>query len=82
MVARTVDSNTWDGRSGHTYQFPRNADGTTEINYVVVREGKNAKGKFLGIVLGSVGKSRLVKAFHNSVKAVEARNYPAQASQP
>ena len=82
VVARTVDSNTWGGRSGHTYQFTRNADGTTEINYVVVREGKNAKGKFLGIVLGSVGKSRLVKAFHNSVKAVEARNYPAQASQP
>ena len=47
VVARTVDSNTWGGRSGHTYQFTRNADGTTEINYVVVREGKNAKGKFL-----------------------------------
>ena len=82
VVARTTDSNTWGGSSGHDYRFTRNADGTTEIDYVVVREGKNAKGKFLGIVLGSVGKSRLVKAFHNSVKAVEARDYPAKSSQP
>jgi hypothetical protein len=80
VVARTTDSNIWGGRSGHEYRFTRNADGTTEIDYVVVREGKNAKGKFLGIVLGSVGKSRLVKAFRNSVKAVEARDYPAKAS--
>ena len=48
---------------------------------VVVREGKNLKGKFLGIILGSVGKSRLVKAFNNSVTAIEARNYPVNASQ-
>ena len=47
----------------------------------MVREGKNLKGKFLGVVLGSVGKSRLVKAFNNSVKAIEARNYPVTASQ-
>jgi hypothetical protein len=81
VVARTIDSNVWGGHSGHTYQFTRNADGTTEIDYVVVREGKNAKGRFLGAVLGSVGKSKLVKAFRNSVKAVEARDYPAKTSQ-
>jgi hypothetical protein len=82
VVARTTDSNIWGGDSGHTYRYTRNADGTTEIDYVVVREGKNAKGRILGIVLGSVGKSRLVKAFRNSVTAVEARDDPANASQP
>jgi hypothetical protein len=82
LIARTTDSNIWGGRSGHTYDFTRNADGTTNIDYVVVRDGKNAKGKFLGVVLGSVGKSKLVKAFRNSVKAVEARDYPANAPQP
>jgi len=82
LVARTTDSNIWGGSSGHTYRFKANADGTTDIDYVVVREGKNAKGKFLGWVLGSVGKSKLVKAFDNSVKAVEARDYPASSSQP
>jgi len=81
VTARTVDSNTWGGRSGHTYDFTRNANGTTDIDYVVVREGKNLKGRFLGIVLGSIGKSRLVNAFRNSVSAVEARDYPAQSSQ-
>lgn len=74
LVARTTDSNTWGGKSGHTYTFTRRPDGTTEIDYVVVREGKTPKGRFLGVVLGSVGKSVLRKAFVNSVKAVEARS--------
>src|ERR1700753_4223943 len=50
LVAPPHDSNPWGGRSGHTYTFTRNADGTAEIDYVVVREGKNLKGKFLGII--------------------------------
>jgi hypothetical protein len=62
------------GHSGHTYTFAQRPDGKTDIDYVVVREGKNLKGKFLGVVLGSVGKGVLSKAFVNSVKAVEARN--------
>jgi hypothetical protein len=82
VVARTTDSNIWGGNSGHTYDFARNTDGTTDINYVVVRDGKNFKGHFLGFVLGTVGKSKLVKAFNNSVKAVEARDYPAKTTQP
>jgi hypothetical protein len=82
VVADTIDSNIWGGGSRHAYQFTRNADGTTDIDYVVVREGKNAKGRFLGFVLGGVGRSKLVKAFRNSVKAVEARDYPAKTSQP
>ena len=69
----TTDSNVWGGASGHTYSFTRNADGTTEIDYVVVREGKNVKGRLLGLVLRTVG--RLATAFLNSVKAIEARNY-------
>ena len=82
VVARTVDSNIWGGRSGHTYRFSRNSDGTTEIDYVVVRQGKNFKGHVLGFVLGTIGKGRLKKAFRNSVQAVEARNDPATAPRP
>jgi hypothetical protein len=74
VVVKTTDSNTWGGDSGHTYDFTRKPDGTTDIDYVVVREGKNLKGRFLGLVLGSVGRSRLEKAFANSIKAIEARN--------
>jgi hypothetical protein len=40
----------------------------------VIRVGKNAKGRLLGFVLGTVGKGRSEKAFANSVKAIEARN--------
>jgi hypothetical protein len=74
VVARTTDSNAWGGHSGHTYSFTRRRDGGTDIDYVVVREGKNLKGRFLGVVLGTVGKRVLAKAFANSVKAIEARN--------
>jgi hypothetical protein len=74
VVLTTTDSNTWGGSSGHDYVFTRNADGTTDIDVAVVREGKNFKGYFLGFVLATVGKSVLEKAFVNSVKAIEARN--------
>ena len=40
---------------------------------VVVRDGKNLKGRVLGIVLESVGKGRLKKAFDGAVNAIEAR---------
>src|SRR3954470_16051970 len=74
VVLKTTDSNTWGGASGHTYNFTRKPDGTTDIDVTVVREGKNLKGKLLGLVVGTIGKSVLEKAFINSVKAIEARN--------
>ena len=64
----------WNGHSGHTYTFTRQQDGTTKIDAVVVRDGKNLKGWLLGLVLGTVGRGVLPKAFRKTVKAVEARN--------
>jgi hypothetical protein len=77
VVLTTTDSNTWGGASGHTYTFTRRPDGSTDIDVVVVREGKNLKGRLLGLVVGTIGKSVLEKAFRNSVKAIEARNVGA-----
>jgi hypothetical protein len=77
VVLTTTDSNLWGGASGHTYTFKRHRNGTTDIVVDVVREGKNLKGRLLGFVLGTIGKSVLEKAFENSVKAIEARNYAA-----
>jgi hypothetical protein len=74
VVLTTTDSNLWGGASGHTYNFTRQPDGTTNIDAVVVREGKNLKGYLLGFVLGTIGKGVLEKAFVNSVRAIEARN--------
>ncbi len=52
----TTDSNMWGGASGHTYTFTPQPDGTTEVDVVVVREGKNFKGRVLGLGLGVLGK--------------------------
>jgi hypothetical protein len=74
VVMTTTDSNVWGGASGHTYTFTRLPDGTTDIDVVVVREGKNLKGRALALVFRTVGKGVLPKAFDKSVKAIEARN--------
>jgi hypothetical protein len=74
VVLTTTDSNLWGGASGHTYTFTRQPNGTTDIDVVIVREGKNLKGKLLGAFVGTFGKSVLQKAFHNSVNAIERRN--------
>ena len=80
VVLTTTDSNTWGGASGHTYSFTRNPNGTTNIDVDVVREGKTLKGRLLGLVLRTVGKGVLEKAFVKSVKAIEARNAAAKGS--
>ncbi len=74
VVLTTTDSNLWGGASSHTYNFTRQPDGTTDIDVVVIREGKNLKGRLLGLVLGTIGSRVLEKAFINSVKAIEVRN--------
>ena len=74
VVLTTTDSNLWGGASGHTYDFKRNSDGTTDIHVTVVRDGKNFKGHMLGLVVGTIGKGVLEKAFQDSIKAVESRN--------
>ena len=78
VVLTTTDSNLWGGASSHTYNFTRRPDGSTDIDVVVVREGKNLKGYLLGFVLGTFGKGVLEKAFVNSVKAIEARSTAAK----
>src|SRR5215475_4253369 len=82
VVLTTTDSNVWGGSSGHTYTFTRRPDGNTDIDVVVVRDGKNLKGWLLGLVLGTVGRGVLEKAFVNSVKAVEALTSTSQKFRP
>ncbi|MEV1155073.1 SRPBCC family protein [Micromonospora chokoriensis] len=74
VTMTTTDSNIWGGQSGHTYTLRPQPDGTTVLDVVVVREGKNIKGRLTGIVLGSVGKGVLGKALKNTLKAIEARS--------
>jgi len=84
VVMKTTDSNIWGGSSGHTYTFTRQPNGTTAVDAVVVREGKNFKGRVLGLVLGlvlgTIGKGTLQGALQQTVKAIEARNQGAKAT--
>ena len=81
VVLTTTDSNVWGGASSHTYTFTRQPNGTTDIDVVVIREGKNLKGRMLGFVLGTIGRRVLERAFENSVKAIEAGNAARQHTQ-
>ena len=74
VTMTTTDSNVWGGGSGHTYTFTGLPDGSTEVNVVIVRQGKNLKGRLLAILLGTGGKRVLEKRFAKTVKAIEARN--------
>ena len=81
VVLTTTDSNVWGGASSHTYTFTRRPDGTSDVEYVVLREGRNLKGRLLEIVVGLVGKRAQEKAFRTTIKAIEARN-PVQPQLP
>jgi hypothetical protein len=71
---KTIDSNLFGGASGHTYTLTPQPDGTTQIDAVLVRQGKNLRGLVVAAVLGTVGKRSLAKAFGKSVKAIEVRS--------
>ncbi|QPG89936.1 hypothetical protein [Rhodococcus qingshengii] len=74
VVMTTTDSNLWGGASSHTYTLTRQPTGLTDVDVVVVRDGKNLKGKLLASVLGLVGTQVLGKSFTKSIDAIEARN--------
>jgi hypothetical protein len=75
ITMTTTDSNAWGGRSAHTYTLTPRPDGTTDVDAVVVREGKNLKGRLLEIGVGIIGKRFLGQALAKTAKAIEARNY-------
>ena len=51
------------------------------MDAVVVREGKNLKGRVLTIVIGTIGKRARGKAPGKTVKAIEARNDGTRAAE-
>jgi hypothetical protein len=79
IVMTTTDSNVWGGGSGHTYTLTRQPNGTTVVDVVVVREGKNLKGRLIAIAVSIIGKQFLGKELGKTIKAIEARNYAGPA---
>ncbi|MFF0267640.1 hypothetical protein [Kribbella sp. NPDC004536] len=74
VVLTTTDSNVWSSKSSHVYDLTPLADGTTDVDYTAVRDGKNLGGRIFAVLITTVGKGVLVKAFQNSVHAIEGRS--------
>ena len=72
VVPTTTDSNTWGGASGYVYTFKKLDDGMNDVDVVITREGRALKSRFLALVLGSIGKSVVAKAFVVGIKAMES----------
>ncbi|SEE01152.1 hypothetical protein SAMN05444164_6602 [Bradyrhizobium erythrophlei] len=79
VVLTTTDSNVWGGASSHTYTFTRQPNGTTDIDVVVIREGKNLKGRMLGLVLGTIGRRSLTRHLR-AIDGAVSSGMPATSS--
>ncbi|WP_420881773.1 hypothetical protein [Rhodococcus sp. (in: high G+C Gram-positive bacteria)] len=75
VVMTTTDSNLWGGASGHVYTLTQEPNGETDVDVVVVRDGKNLRGRLLAGVLGAFGSRVLGKQLKKSIEAIEARNH-------
>jgi hypothetical protein len=82
VVLTTTDSNVWGGNSGHTYTFTQAPDGKTDVDVVVVRDGKNFKGRALEFAVVIIGKRILEKQLGKTIEAIEARNDGASPAEP
>jgi hypothetical protein len=47
----------WGGRqSGYVYTLTRRPDGLTDVDEVLVRDGKTLRGRLIGFAIGTVAK--------------------------
>ncbi len=65
VTLTTTDSNTWGGASGYVYTLSPRPDGTTNVDVVIVREGKNFKGRVLAAVLGTDRQGRITEGIRS-----------------
>ena len=74
IVLTTTASNTWGRGSGHRYTLTQNADGSTSVRTVVVRNGISFKGRMIATLLTPVGKTFIRKNLRTTLRAIEARS--------
>jgi hypothetical protein len=73
VVLTTTDSNTWSNTSSHTYTLAPQPGGSTLITVDVVRDGKNLKGRLIGLLVSVVGRRLLEGQFRKTLTAIESR---------
>jgi hypothetical protein len=74
IVLTTTDSNIWGHGSGHRYTLTQNADGSTSVHAVIVRNGINVKGRMIGALIAPLGKTFIGKNLRTTLRAIEARS--------
>jgi hypothetical protein len=73
VVLTTIDSNVWGRASGYTFTLTRETAETTSIDAVIVREGRNFKGRTIEVVVFQFfGERFLGSRLGKTVKAIEA----------
>lgn len=73
IVATTTDSNIWGEHSSETYTLTPRPGGLTEVDVVMVREGKNFKGRMMAGAFGVFGRRRMSRELKQTVREIEAR---------
>jgi hypothetical protein len=68
IVLSTTDSNAWADGPNHTYNLKRGADGTTEIDYEVVRDGRTSRVACSGSCSGQLARAASKARSSNSSK--------------
>lgn len=74
IVMQTTDSNIWGGASRHVYSFTRRPDGMTDVDALIVRDGKNFKGRALAALFSLFGNRIFGKKFDKTTRAIERRS--------
>ena len=75
----TIDSNIWRPGSGWVYSLTPRADGRTDIDLVVVRKGRSARGRISAALMAVTGKPILRRDLRKSLRAIEqTRSLEAQ----
>jgi hypothetical protein len=73
LTATTQESNAWAPGSRWEYRLAPASDGGTAVDVHVVRTGRGAKGRLLGLAIGIVGTSRLRGDMEKALARVAAQ---------
>ena len=74
IVMQTTDSNIWGGASRHVYSLTRRPDGMTDVDALVVRDGKNFRGRALAALFSLFGNRIFGKQLEKTARAIERRS--------
>ena len=67
----TIDSNVWRPGGGLMYSLASRGDGGTDIDLVVVRQGRGMRGRLRAALMALTGRATLARGLRRSLRAIE-----------